>query len=223
MIEHNTCKSSELSLADAEKLDLADQVNVPPAPSLTGVWLTPDGQTTVLELLDRSEEDGGPAKGIMIGTTLFDYENDLNEAIVAGARRAELFEHGYALRWSDATEWRRRKEDVLCFVKGEVFEGVVPKMERTLKLDRKAAKKKMAEAEAAGDEGTRTFFDNLQNAIKVLMNGARALASSTRCCLIANVCRRVWRFWHPSRRDHACRFSHCCRYHRWRPRLDLHR
>ena len=171
-MEHNTCKSSELSMADAERLGLAGRVNVPPAPSLTGAWLTPDGQVSVLELLDRPEEDGGPDKGIMVGTSLFDYENDLNEAIVAGSRRAELFEDGYALRWNDGAVWRRRKEDVLCFVSSEVFEGVVPKMERTLKTDRKAAKAKKAEAENAGDEAQRVFYDNLQNAIKVLMNGA---------------------------------------------------
>ena len=173
MMQHNTCKSTELSLASAETMGMTrDDVNVPPAPSLTGTWLTPDGETSVLELLDRPEEDGGPDKGIMIEGTLFDYENDLNKAIVAGARRAELFEEGYALRWSSGVVWRRRKEDVLCFVKTDKFEGIVPKMERTLKADRKAAKAKMAEAKDAGDEGARVFADNLQNAIKVLMNGA---------------------------------------------------
>jgi hypothetical protein len=86
------------------------------------------------------------------GSETFCFETDLNAAIVCGTRRAELFDANYGLRWQDGAEWTRAPEDVLCFTTREHFYGIVPQFERDLKLDRKAAKERMAQAEAAGDK-----------------------------------------------------------------------
>jgi hypothetical protein len=51
-------------------------------------------------------------------------------------------------------------------------------LERTLKLQRKAAKKKLAQAEEAGDKAAATFFDNLQSGIKILMVRCHASTSA---------------------------------------------
>lgn len=60
---------------------------------------------------------------------------------------------------------------MLCFVDRGVFTGLVPQLEADLKVERKAAKKKMAAAEAAGDDALAAFYNNVQNSIKVIMNG----------------------------------------------------
>lgn len=98
------------------------------------------------------------------------YSDELNESITTPAGTAVLEDGGYALVWPNQARWVRRDADVLCFVETAVFEGIIPLLERTLKLDRKAAKKRMAEAEATGNDILVSYFDNLQNSIKVLMN-----------------------------------------------------
>jgi len=159
MMEHNTCKSTQLSLADAERLGLMEGLNIPWAASLTGTYHTPSGLVEIKELTGPVDaKDPEKRKGVLIGSTLFQYEDDLHAAIVSGSSRAELLDEGYSLRWDSGDIWRRRKEDVLCFVSAEVFEGVVPKLERTLKMDRKAAKRAMAKAEEEGDESLRVYY-----------------------------------------------------------------
>lgn len=153
MEEMNICKSSQLTRARA--LELGVPVVTPPAADLTGLWRTPDGEIQVRENFRTG--------AIIIQGETFRYENDLNETIVCGASRAKLFDSGYGLRWRDDVEWTRAPEDVLCFTTREHFYGIVPQFERDLKLDRKAAKKHMAEAEAAGDKMAEVFFNNMQN------------------------------------------------------------
>ena len=76
-------------------------------------------------------------------------------------------ELGYALRWDNGELWTRRDEDVLCFVDADVRCGIMPQLERDLKVERKMAKREMAAAEAAGDEAAYDFFNNKQASIKV--------------------------------------------------------
>lgn len=159
MEEMNICKSSQLTRARA--LELGVPVVTPPAAELTGRWRTPDGDVEVKENFRTG--------AITIQGETFRFETDLNEAIACGTRRAELFDANYGLRWQDGAEWTRAPEDVLCFTTREHFYGIVPQFERDLKLDRKAAKKRMAEAEAAGDAAAQVFWNNQQNSIKTLM------------------------------------------------------
>ena len=67
--------------------------------------------------------------------------------------------------------WVRDPKEVLCFVESGVFKGLVPQLEADLKIERKAAKNKMAQAEKDHDEPLELFYNNIQNSIKVLMNG----------------------------------------------------
>ena len=164
MLERNICKSSQLTRARA--LELGVPFTVPPAPSLTGTWRTPGGADV------NVNDDFRTGVVTVDGDASFRYQTDLNEAIVgAGDRRAVLEDSGYALRWHTGDVWKRHDEDVLCFTSHEHFVGLVPQLEADLKVDRKAAKKRMAQAEAAGDSALQQFENNLQNSIKVLMNG----------------------------------------------------
>jgi hypothetical protein len=81
--------------------------------------------------------------------------------------------------------WTRRDEDVLCFTTREHFTGLVPQLEADLKLDRKAAKKKMAHAEEAGDAALAAYLNNLQCSVKVLMNGLYGLRPKVMCVMDA--------------------------------------
>lgn len=162
MEQQNICKASQLTRARA--LELGVPFTVPPAPSLTGTWRTPSGDVEVVD-----DFRTGIIK--VDGDASFFYETDINEAIVGtGGRRAVLEDGGYALRWHTGSVWARRDEDVLCFTTREHFTGLVPQLEADLKLDRKAAKKKMAQAEEAGDYALQAYCNNLQNSVKVLMN-----------------------------------------------------
>jgi hypothetical protein len=164
MEQQNICKSSQLTRARA--LELGVPFTVPPAPSLTGTWCTPSGDVYV----NDDFRTGIIAVG---GDDSFRYETDINEAIVgAGGKRAVLEDGGYALRWNTDTVWTRRDEDVLCFTTRDHFTGLVPQLEADLKKDRKAAKKRMAQAEEAGDSALQAYCNNLQNSVKVLMNSA---------------------------------------------------
>ena len=95
------------------------------------------------------------------------FTNELSEAVADAAGKATLQELGYALRWDNGELWRRRDEDVLCFVDADVRCGIMPQLERDLKAERKQAKRDMASAEAAGDEAGYAFFNNKQASIKV--------------------------------------------------------
>jgi hypothetical protein len=88
-------------------------------------------------------------------------------AVADAAGKANLEELGYALRWDNGELWTRRDEDVLCFVDAGVRCGIMPQLERDLKVERKQAKREMAAAEAAGDEAAYAFYNNKQASIKV--------------------------------------------------------
>lgn len=153
---------------------------VPPAPSLTGTWRTPSGDVEVVD-------DFRTGIITVDSDASFRYETDINEAIVGtGGRRAVLEDGGYALRWHTGSVWARRDEDVLCFTTREHFTGLVPQLEADLKLDRKAAKKKMAQAEAAGDYALQTYLNNLQNSVKVLMNGLYGMRPHFFQCFVSS-------------------------------------
>jgi DNA polymerase elongation subunit (family B) len=167
MCELNICKSTQITRQYA--LDNELMYTQPPAPSLSGTWYV-DGVRVA-----RADE----VSDAEINFRVFDerddftaaYADELNEAVVTrSGQRLVLADGGYALVWPDGERWVRHDKDVLCFVDVSVFEGIIPLLERTLKLDRKAAKKRMAEAETAHNAILVTYFDNLQNSIKVLMN-----------------------------------------------------
>jgi len=121
------------------------------------------------------------------GDASFHYESDLNHAVVGtGGRRAVLEDGGYALRWHTGSVWTRRDEDVLCFTTREHFIGLVPQLEADLKLDRKAAKKKMAQAEEAGDYALQAYCNNLQNSVKTLMNGLYGMRPHFFQCFVSS-------------------------------------
>lgn len=171
MMEMNICASTRLMRSEA--LALGIQFHVPPAPSCDGVWIDAEGKhvSTCVEHSDAKIEfviGRGPAKRTRVAR----YSNELNQTLTFAdtGEVATLQDVGYALEFADGTAWRRRDSDVLVLVHESVREGIVPKMERTLKMDRKAAKKKGAAADEAGDSGGVAFFDNLQNSIKVIMN-----------------------------------------------------
>jgi hypothetical protein len=96
-------------------------------------------------------------------TVVARYTDELNESITLpdGAEWA-LEDGGYALRVGPDEVWHRADEDVPVCVDASVREGVIPMLERTLKLQRKAAKKKLAQVEEMGDQGLIIFLDNLQ-------------------------------------------------------------
>ena len=161
MMELNTCKSTQISRARAEELNLIEGLNIPQAPDLSGVWITPDGEQCITEVDEV----------VTVNGRAFKYTSELNDAIASDhGGRAVLEEHGYALRWADGSVWRRRPVDILCFVSSKVFLGVIPLLERTLKEDRKAAK--VRRDTYAEDSAEYAYLDKLQNAIKVLMNSA---------------------------------------------------
>ena len=177
MEQHNMCPSSRLTRARAALLGVA--VTTPPAASLEGTWTRADGSSTNIT-------DDWRTGAISLDGAQFRYETDINEAIAeaGGGRRAELFDGGYGLRWADGSEWARVPEEVLCFTERSVFTGIVPQLEADLKVERKAAKKRMAAAEEAGDVAGRAFMDNIQSSVKILMNGKYSSAEqSTRPAL----------------------------------------
>jgi len=88
------------------------------------------------------------------------FTNELSEAVADAVGKATLEELGYALRWDNGELWTRRDEDVLCFVDAGVRCGIMPQLERDLKVERKQAKREMAAAEATGDEAAYTFYNN---------------------------------------------------------------
>ena len=120
----------------------------------------------------RALQDDWRTGEVRVESGIYRYESDICASISAvGGARAALEGGGYELRWDDGRgTWKRAPEEVLCFTTREVFTGLVPQLEKDLKVDRKAAKKRMAEAEAIGDAGAYAFYNNIQNSIKVLMN-----------------------------------------------------
>lgn len=166
MCEQNICKSTQITRQYA--LDNGVAFLQPPAPSVSGIWLC-NGKRVA-----RIEESSDTDIKVHYYDTRDDftsrYTSELNEAISSPLGDVVLDDGGYALAWPGGERWVRRDADVLCFVDTPVFEGVIPLLERTLKLDREAAKKRMAEASEQGNHILVSFFDNLQNSVKVLMN-----------------------------------------------------
>jgi DNA polymerase zeta len=167
MCELNICKSTQITRKYARDNALA--FLQPPAPSLSGIWHCNGARVARVDEVSDSD----------IKVRFYDerddfvaaYTDELNESVTTQAgERLALDDGGYALVWPSGERWERKDSDVLCFVDTRVFEGIIPLLERTLKLDRKAAKRRMAEAEAASNAILVTYFDNLQNSIKVLMN-----------------------------------------------------
>jgi DNA polymerase elongation subunit (family B) len=153
MMQNNMCKSTQVTRERA--LANGWDVFTPWAPDLSGTY--DDGLVIV-------ENDDG----IKVGDEMFHYESDIHFAIVSkSGRRAELVDFGYGLKWSDGSVSTRVASDILCFVKQDLFPGIISQLEVDLKADRKAAKKKMFAAEIAGDKALHIFYDNLQASIKV--------------------------------------------------------
>jgi len=172
MCELNICASTRLSRAVARFAGLA--YTQPPAPDLTGTWWR--GPDKVARVHEKADDDISVYLLDTKRTVVARYTDELNESITLPDGAAWTLEDGgYALRVGPDEVWRRADKDVLVMVETGVREGVIPMLERTLKQDRKAAKKKMAAAEAAKDKAAEVFLNNLQNGIKVLMNAVRAV------------------------------------------------
>lgn len=168
MCELNVCKSTQVTREYAK--EHAMPFLQPPAPSLSGIWLDAASGARVARVEEASDADVKVYLYASKRTFSGAYADELNEALKTPVGTAVLEDGGYALAWPDGARWVRRNADVMCFVDPSVREGNIPRLERTLKLDRKAAKKKMAAASVAGDEAGEAFFENLQNGIKVIMN-----------------------------------------------------
>jgi len=65
------------------------------------------------------------------------------------------------------------------YLTADIKEGLLPYMMRKLGDDRKVAKKKKAEAKAAGRKGDAGYYDGLQAAIKVVMNATYGVFASS--------------------------------------------
>lgn len=179
MCELNICKSTQITREFAKQTNL--DFTQPPAPTVAGVWTR--AGVRVARIDENADDD---IKIHFYGAAKPDasarYSNELNKTITLNTTGevAELHDGGYEMRWPNGETWTRRDADILCFVDSSVFEGIIPKLERTLKIDRKAAKKKLAEAEAAQNSNLAAYYDNLQNSIKVIMNAAYGLLGSGR-------------------------------------------
>jgi len=167
MCELNICASTRLTRAEARFGGFA--FTQPPAPDLTGIWYR--GVDKVARIHETAD-DAISVYGFADKTTVTArYTDQLNESITLPSGNVwQLEDGGYVVRVSADEVWHRADKDVLVMVDASVREGVIPALERTLKLDRKAAKKRLAQAEETGDKAAASFFDNLQSGIKVLMN-----------------------------------------------------
>ena len=173
MQELNICPSTSTNRQHAKEFGLP--YTQPPAPSLEGFWYLNGVRVA------RCKESNEKTELLDVGINFYtygikksvvaQYSNELNETIVfKDGRTADLSDGGYVLTFQDGVTWTRADKDILVFVDTSIKEGTVPKIERNLKLDRKKAKRGIADAESRGDDATAAFFDNLQNAIKVVMN-----------------------------------------------------
>ena len=166
MCELNICASSRLTRAEA-KFGGLDYMQ-PPAPDLTGVWYW--GMDKVARIHEVADDNISVYSFVTKTTRTAHYTDQLNESVTLPGGDVWLLEDGgYRLRVGADEVWHRADKDVLVCVDAAVREGVIPMLERTLKLDRKAAKKKLAQAEGAGDKATSVFMENLQAGIKILM------------------------------------------------------
>jgi DNA polymerase elongation subunit (family B) len=175
MCELNICASTRLSRATAKFSGL--NFTQPPAPDLTGVWFC--GTDKVARIHETADDSISVYTFVDKRTRVARYTDQLNESItLPGGDVWALEDGGYALRLSPGEVWHRADRDVLVMVDASVREGVIPMLERTLKLDRKASKKRLAAAEEAGDKAAAVFQDNLQAGIKVLMVRFAGVAAS---------------------------------------------
>jgi DNA polymerase elongation subunit (family B) len=166
MMEANVCSSTRLTLAQAQNDSLS--YNQPPAPCLSGIWWR--GTDKVAKIHEESDTNISIYSLVTKKTQVAKYSTELNESItLPGGATWQLENGGYALRLGDEV-WHRAPKDILVFVDPSVRPGIIPELEKQLKADRKAAKRRLAAAEAAGDKAAAVYWDNLQNGIKVLMN-----------------------------------------------------
>jgi DNA polymerase elongation subunit (family B) len=167
MCELNVCASTRLTRAEARFGGYS--FTQPPAPDLTGIWYR--GVDKVARIHETADDAISVYSFADKTTVVARYSDQLNESItLPGGTVWQLEDGGYAMRVSANEVWHRADKDVLVMVDASVREGVIPALERTLKLDRKAAKKRLAQAEATSDKAAASFFENLQSGIKVLMN-----------------------------------------------------
>ena len=157
--ELNICSSSRLTRAEAKFGGLA--YTQPPAPSLTGVWYC--GLDKVARVHEVADDDiiiyTYAAKKAVVAR----YTDQLNESITLPSGDVWLLQDGgYKLLCSPDVMWHRADKDVLCMVDASVMEGVIPKLERELKIQRESAKKNLARAEKTGVKADIIFLDNLQ-------------------------------------------------------------
>ena len=166
MMEQNVCSSTRLTLAQAQNSALPHIQ--PPAPCLSGIWWC--GADKVAKIHEESDANISIYSLVTKKTQVAKYSTELNESItLPNGAMWRLENGGYALRLSNGEVWNRAPKDILVFVDPSVRLGVIPELERQLKADRKAAKRRLAAAEAAGDKAAGVYWDNLQNGIKVLM------------------------------------------------------
>ena len=168
MCELNICSSTRTTREYALEHKLP--YTQPPAPALTGVWYNVDGSRAA-RITEISDSEISIYEFPTRVTIQARYTSELNESIsLSNGVVMMLADGGYELRNADGTVWHRLDSDVLVMVDASVREGVIPKLERLLKSDRKAAKRKLADAEAVEDSAAAAYHDNFQNAIKVVMN-----------------------------------------------------
>jgi len=159
MCELNICASTRLTRAVAKFSGL--DYTQPPAPDLTGVWYR--GTDKVVRILETADDDISIYSFGTKLTKVARYTDQLNESItLPNGEVWALEDGGYKMRVGPDEVWHRADKDVLVCVEASVREGVIPKLERTLKLQREAAKKKLAQAKEAGDKAAEIFLDNLQ-------------------------------------------------------------
>jgi hypothetical protein len=159
MCELNICSSTRLTRAEAQFSGLA--YTQPPAPALTGIWYR--GTDKVARLYEVADDNISIYTYATKKTVVARYTDQLNESITLPDGDVWVLQDGgYELRLSDDIVWHRAAKDVLCMVDPSIMEGVIPKLERELKIQRKSAKKNLAHAEETGDKAAIVFLDNLQ-------------------------------------------------------------
>ena len=135
------------------------------------------------ELVQRYRDAGDPVKGIVgsVGTHYFIQYIPEKVGIKEGRARAMLAMDDTAVYDERGVKmYDRRVEregdawfqynDLAPHIKNRGFEGLIPKMERTLMAERTFAKQMMKAAAKRGDKLAETMWDCRQKAIKVIMN-----------------------------------------------------
>lgn len=159
MCELNVCASTRLTRAEARFGGYS--FTQPPAPDLTGIWYR--GVDKVARIHETADDAISVYSFADKTTATARYTDQLNESITLPSGDVwQLEDGGYVMRVSANEVWHRADKDVLVMVDASVREGVIPALERALKLQRKTAKKKLAQAEESKDNAAILFLDNLQ-------------------------------------------------------------